>query len=113
VEKKIIFPRRGDEITGLDGNKLCNFVTFVQTFSKKKQKNPKKSKKTPKNPKKSKKKPKNPLGWVFLKKPGFLPTLRDVHLLHAPFLQRLHAELRSSLGEDIRPSECTRFGQEG
>ena len=40
-------------------------------------KNPKKPKKNPKkkpqkNPKKTQK---NPLGWVFLKKPGFFPTL--------------------------------------
>ena len=35
-------------------------------------KNPKK---TQKNPKKPKKPQKNPLGWVFLKKPGFFPTL--------------------------------------
>jgi hypothetical protein len=35
-------------------------------------KKPKKPKKTQKNPKKPKK---NPLGWVFLKKPGFFPTL--------------------------------------
>ncbi len=33
------------------------------------QKNPKKPKK------KTKKNQKNPLGWVFLKKPGFFPTL--------------------------------------
>ncbi len=42
------------------------------------QKNPKKPKetqKTQKNPKKPKKTQKNPLGWVFLKKPGFFPTL--------------------------------------
>jgi hypothetical protein len=31
--------------------------------------------KNPKNPKKPKKPQKNPLGWVFLKKPGFFPTL--------------------------------------
>jgi hypothetical protein len=36
------------------------------------QKNPKKPKKNPKKPKKTQK---NPLGWVFLKKPGFFPTL--------------------------------------
>jgi hypothetical protein len=35
------------------------------------QKNPKK----PKKPKKTQKTQKNPLGWVFLKKPGFFPTL--------------------------------------
>ena len=35
-------------------------------------KNPKKPKKTQKKPKKTQK---NPLGWVFLKKPGFFPTL--------------------------------------
>ena len=39
------------------------------------QKNPKKPKKNPKNPKKPKKTQKNPLGWVFLKKTGFFPTL--------------------------------------
>jgi len=39
------------------------------------QKNPKKPKKNPKKPKKPKKTQKNPLGWVFLKKPGFFPTL--------------------------------------
>jgi hypothetical protein len=37
--------------------------------SKKPKKNPKKTKKNPKNPQK------NPLGWFFLKKPGFFPTL--------------------------------------
>jgi hypothetical protein len=35
----------------------------------------KKTLKTQKKPKKPKKKQKNPLGWVFLKKPGFFPTL--------------------------------------
>jgi hypothetical protein len=35
----------------------------------------KKTQKNPKNPKKPKKTQKNPLGWVFLKKPGFFPTL--------------------------------------
>ncbi len=39
------------------------------------QKNPKKPKKTQKTQKKPKKTQKNPLGWVFLKKPGFFPTL--------------------------------------
>jgi hypothetical protein len=39
------------------------------------QKNPKKPKKTQKKPKKPKKTKKKPLGWVFLKKPGFFPTL--------------------------------------
>jgi hypothetical protein len=39
------------------------------------QKNPKKTKKTQKTQKKPKKTPKNPLGWVFLKKTGFFPTL--------------------------------------
>jgi hypothetical protein len=39
------------------------------------QKNPKKTKKTQKTQKKTKKPKKNPLGWVFLKKPGFFPTL--------------------------------------
>jgi hypothetical protein len=38
-------------------------------------KKPKKTQKNPKNPKKPKKTQKNPLGWVFLKKPGFFPTL--------------------------------------
>jgi hypothetical protein len=38
------------------------------------QKNPKKPKKPQKNPKKTQK---NPLGWVFLKKPGFFPTLKN------------------------------------
>jgi hypothetical protein len=38
-------------------------------------KKPKKTQKTQKNPKKPKKTQKNPLGWVFLKKPGFFPTL--------------------------------------
>jgi hypothetical protein len=38
------------------------------------QKNPKKPKKTQKT-QKNQKNPKNPLGWVFLKKPGFFPTL--------------------------------------
>jgi hypothetical protein len=40
------------------------------------QKKPKKTQKNPKNPKKPKKTQKNPLGWVFLKKPGFFPTLK-------------------------------------
>jgi hypothetical protein len=35
----------------------------------------KKTQKKPKKPKKPKKTQKNPLGWVFLKKPGFFPTL--------------------------------------
>jgi hypothetical protein len=39
------------------------------------QKNPKKTKKTQKTPKNPKKNQKNPLGWFFLKKPGFFPTL--------------------------------------
>jgi hypothetical protein len=43
-------------------------------------KKPKKTQKNPKNPKKPKKTQKNPLGWVFLKKPGFFPTL----ILRAP-----------------------------
>jgi hypothetical protein len=38
------------------------------------QKNPK----NPKKPKKPKKTQKNPLGWVFLKKPGFFPTLIEM-----------------------------------
>ncbi len=46
------------------------------------QKNPKKTQKNPKNPKKTKKNQKNPLGWVFLKKPGFFPTLLQHHELH-------------------------------
>jgi hypothetical protein len=37
------------------------------------QKNPEK----PKKPKKTQKNQKNPLGWVFLKKPGFFPTLNQ------------------------------------
>ncbi len=40
-------------------------------LGKKTQKTPKK----PKKPKKTQKNQKNPLGWVFLKKPGFFPTL--------------------------------------
>jgi hypothetical protein len=44
------------------------------------QKNPKKPKKTQKTQKKPKKTKKKPLGWVFLKKPGFFPTLRRTHL---------------------------------
>jgi hypothetical protein len=39
------------------------------------QKNPKKPKKPKKIQKKPKKTQKNPLGWVFLKEPGFFPTL--------------------------------------
>jgi hypothetical protein len=34
-----------------------------------------KTQKNPKKPKKPKKTQKNPLGWFFLKKPGFFPTL--------------------------------------
>ena len=34
-----------------------------------------KTQKNPKNPNKPKKTQENPLGWVFFKKPGFLPTL--------------------------------------
>ncbi len=38
-------------------------------------KKPKKTQKNPKNPKTTKNNQKNPLGWVFLKKTGFFPTL--------------------------------------
>jgi hypothetical protein len=38
----------------------------------------KKPKKKQKNQKKTKKPKKNPLGWFFLKKPGFFPTLLTV-----------------------------------
>jgi hypothetical protein len=41
-------------------------------------KKPKKTQKKTKNPKKPKKTQKNPLGWVFLKKPGFFPTLLTI-----------------------------------
>ena len=44
---------------------------IIQFFLKK----PKKTQKNPKKPKKPKKTQKNPLGWAFLKKPGFFPTL--------------------------------------
>ena len=44
---------------------------IIQFFFKK----PKKTQKNPKKPKKPKKTQKNPLGWAFLKKPGFFPTL--------------------------------------
>jgi hypothetical protein len=47
-------------------------------------KKPKKTQKNPKNPKKPKKTQKNPLGWVFLKKPGFFPTLLCIGLLVPP-----------------------------
>jgi hypothetical protein len=40
-------------------------------------KNPIKPKKNPKNPIKPNKTQKNPPGWVFLKKPGFFPTLPE------------------------------------
>jgi hypothetical protein len=56
------------------------------------QKNPKKPKKTqknPKNPKKPKKTQKTPLGWVFLKKPGFFPTLKGYYY-HVVLLCSLH-----------------------
>ena len=44
-------------------------------------KNPKKPKKTQKKPKKPNKTQKNPLGWAFLKKPGFFPTLmQEYHI---------------------------------
>jgi hypothetical protein len=48
------------------------FVKLKKTLKtlSSRQKNPKK----PKNPKKNQK---NPLGWVFLKKPGFFPTLLE------------------------------------
>jgi hypothetical protein len=55
------------------------------------QKNPKKPKKTQKTQKKPKKTQKNRLGWVFLKKPGFFPTLSTgtkiigLHKLSASF----------------------------
>jgi hypothetical protein len=51
-----------------------------QKKTKKTQKNPKK----PKKPQKNQKKPKNPLGWVFLKKPGFFPTLWQTRQIHSP-----------------------------
>ncbi len=41
----------------------------------KKTKKTQKKPKNPKKPKKTQKTQKNPLGWVFLKKPGFFPTL--------------------------------------
>jgi hypothetical protein len=44
-------------------------------------KKPKKTKKKQKKTKKNKKKQKNPLGWVFLKKPGFFPTLHEIDLI--------------------------------
>jgi hypothetical protein len=50
------------------------------------QKNPKKPKKTQKNPKK---KQKTPLGWVFLKKPGFFPTLGRRALVNKKGLKRI------------------------
>ncbi len=44
---------------------------------------PKKTKKKTKKPKKKPKKTqKNPLGWVFLKKPGFFPTLQRAPTLN-------------------------------
>ncbi len=50
------------------------------------QKNPKKPQKKPKKPKKN---PKNPLGWVFLKKPGFFPTLlRDFVFFYRKYCAR-------------------------
>jgi hypothetical protein len=55
---------------------------------KKTQKNPKKSKK----PKKTKKNQKNPLGWVFLKKPGFFPTL-VITPPPTPLLQKIYTQL--------------------
>ncbi len=45
------------------------------------QKNPKKPKKT----QKTQKTQKTPLGWVFLKKPGFFPTLTVTPLSHFSF----------------------------
>ena len=44
---------------------------IIQFFFKK----PKKTQKNQKKTKKPKKTQKNPLGWAFLKKPGFFPTL--------------------------------------
>ena len=49
---------------------------IIQFFLKK----PKKTQKNPKKPKKPKKTQKNPLGWAFLKKPGFFPTLISMAL---------------------------------
>jgi hypothetical protein len=54
-------------------NKALKTLSLGQKKPKKPPKNPKKPKKQKKNTKKHKK---NPLGWVFLKKPGFFPTLR-------------------------------------
>jgi hypothetical protein len=53
------------------------FVKLKKTLKtlSSRQKNQKKNPKNPKNQKKTKKTQKNPLGWVFLKKPGFFPTL--------------------------------------
>ena len=69
-------------------------------------KKPKKTQKNPKNPKKQKKTQKtqkNPLDWVFLKKPGFFPTLINLdtepaelpaHLKKTTHAGRLQATLK-------------------
>ncbi len=45
----------------------------------------KKTKKTQKNQKKTKKTQKNPLGWAFLKKPRFFPTLIQIRIRNTGF----------------------------
>ncbi len=65
------------------------------------QKNPKNPKKT-KKPKKKQKTQKNPLGWVFLKKPGFFPTLvvscfnLQKTLLFSAFNLQIHRQISHS-----------------
>jgi len=50
-------------------------LSKLQGLKRKQIKKPKKNQKNPKKPKKTNKTQKNPLGWVFLKNPGFFPTL--------------------------------------
>jgi hypothetical protein len=82
------------------------------------QNNPKKPKKNPKNPKKNQKTQKNPLGWVFLKKPGFFPTLKKTHYqccgsgMFIPDLDFYHSGSRiPDLGSRIKQQHQKRRGQ--
>jgi hypothetical protein len=58
------------------------FVKLKKTLKTLWAKKPKKTQKKTKKPKKTQKTQKNPLGWVFLKKNGFFPTLPSASCYH-------------------------------
>jgi hypothetical protein len=64
-----------------------------------------KTQKNPKKPKKPKKTQKNPLGWVFLKKPGFFPTLFGTRPKY--FLPMLWIRIRYYFHHQARKSNKT------